>query len=235
VFVLFLDCVKQTVFDAIPPVTCFLRRYMNICRAFDGNGQCVKEMRIKRKQFDAATRVRVLTRTDGICYLCKDYLPEKGWHIEHVFAFSLNPADNDVLGNLLPSCAGCNLKKGTKCVLDCMTKDGFSLASGVPFSQLSLQPRVKRILLHALALKRRIRAAPAVPGLLPEDDDDLAQWCDVLEERSLRTALLRVDRGDIKEIKQIGTGGEGRVFSATLTVGKYAVNHTCSNSRNKRT
>ena len=42
------------------------------------------------------------------------------WHIEHVIAFSENPAKNDVLGNMLASCQNCNLKKLDRPLIDCV-------------------------------------------------------------------------------------------------------------------
>lgn len=62
--------------------------------------------------------------TNGQCYLCKQSIPKlSSWHVEHVVAFSENPLKNDVLGNMLPSCASCNLRKHDRDLSECITTD----------------------------------------------------------------------------------------------------------------
>jgi hypothetical protein len=68
--------------------------------------------RVARRRMRPAERQYIWTQTDGRCYMCREFLPEKsGWHIEHVLAFSVDPTRHDVLGNMLAACATCNLKK----------------------------------------------------------------------------------------------------------------------------
>eukprot|EP00039_Didymoeca_costata_P008254 m.109540 g.109540 ORF g.109540 m.109540 type:complete len:240 (+) comp14005_c0_seq3:300-1019(+) len=55
------------------------------------------------------------------CYICRTPLDRlSDWHVEHVLAFSANPEENDVLGNMLASCPTCNLKKGKRSLQDCV-------------------------------------------------------------------------------------------------------------------
>lgn len=68
--------------------------------------------RVARRRMRPSERQYIWGQTHGCCYMCREFLPEKsGWHIEHVLAFSSDPARHDVLGNMLAACATCNLKK----------------------------------------------------------------------------------------------------------------------------
>ena len=72
-------------------------------------------VRVQRRRVTSEERHFIWKSLSGVCYLCQQYLPRgSAWHIEHVLAFSSNPADNDVLGNMLPACQGCNQAKGKK-------------------------------------------------------------------------------------------------------------------------
>jgi serine/threonine protein kinase len=182
-------------------------------RSFDkaGKGQHVRK--IMRKRFNKATRQRVWQRTDGFCYLCKDFLPVLSpWHIEHVFAFSSDPASNDVTGNLLPSCATCNLKKSNKCLLECVTADGFSIMSTMDVSAMSLQPRVKRILLAAIALKCARRSAE-----LPTDDAELQEWCEAADV-AIESHLPYFTKRAVSDESVVAQGGQGTVWRAKLAL-----------------
>jgi hypothetical protein len=161
-----------------------------------------------RRKLTQMQRARVRQRTDGFCYLCKSALPEKGWHVEHVLAFSASPATNDVLGNMLPSCRTCNLRKGTKSLADCMTRDGFSLMTAVVTDDdLSMQPHVKRVLMHALSMKRELRGKPII--------GDIVVLCDELVAVLERTALAVIDETELDMEKlPIGKGGQGSVCRA---------------------
>lgn len=181
-------------------------------RTFDrATGQGADDRRIMRKRFSKDVRTRVLRRTDGVCYLCKKHIPpESPWHIEHVFAFSADPAANDVLGNLLPACPPCNLKKSNKCLLECMENDHFSIDSRLNYGDMSVQPRVKRILLLAVAKKHALRA-----GLGALDEKALAELCDDAQEKSM-ASLPELKRADVdmKNATLIGAGGQGKVYLA---------------------
>lgn len=117
--------------------------------------------RVQRRRWKVAEREHVWGRTGGICYLCSEWLPLKSpWHIEHVLAFSEDPAAHDVMGNLLPACAKCNAKKGDRPLDWCVRHEAhFSISSRVALSPpLSMSPNVKAALLQSLRLKRELRA-----------------------------------------------------------------------------
>lgn len=183
-------------------------------RGFDKNGKGLpSERKIVRKRFNKETRHRVWHRTDGCCYLCKVALPLlSSWHIEHIFAFSKDPKENDVVGNLLPSCPPCNRKKSDKCLLECMTCDGFSIHSTMNVSAMSLQPRVKRVLLAAIALKRARRGTE-----LPSTDDELAEWCDGTD-KALECRLDPYDIADVKNLQLLARSGQAKVWSGELVL-----------------
>jgi hypothetical protein len=81
-------------------------------------------VRFMRRRVAPDEREFIWNSTNGQCYLCKQSVPKlSSWHVEHVVAFSENPLLNDVLGNMLPSCASCNLRKHSKDLLECITTD----------------------------------------------------------------------------------------------------------------
>lgn len=175
------------------------------------SGTGVGDRRIARKRFSLAVRNRVYQRTDGVCYLCKSHLPpSSAWHIEHVLAFSVDPAANDVVGNLLPACAPCNLKKSDKCLLECMGNDHFSLDSQLDYDGMSLQPRVKVFVLRAIAVKHALRAGRDLP-----DDKALETWCDAADSvASADLPVLDLKQIDFENMTLIGKGAQGKVYSA---------------------
>lgn len=186
-------------------------------RTFDRKtGQGAEDRRIKRKTFSKDERDRVFKRTGGVCYLCKCALA-KGWHIEHIYAFSADPAANDVRGNLLPACPPCNLKKSNKCLLACMENDHFSIDSTLNYDDMSVQPRVKRILLLAVAKKHALRA-----GLAALDEKELGELCDRAQEVSM-ASLPELKRADVDLNvpvgHKLGKGGQGTVYKSTYLVG----------------
>ena len=74
-------------------------------------------------------------RAGGCCYLCRDEIVwdrssarNDQWHVEHVIAFS-EDAEMDILGNALPACATCNLRKGSKHLADFRLQEGFTVAT----------------------------------------------------------------------------------------------------------
>jgi len=55
----------------------------------------------------------VWAKTEGLCYHCRRVLnPFREFHIDHLVPLSKGGSDN--VENLVPSCATCNLKKGTR-------------------------------------------------------------------------------------------------------------------------
>jgi len=186
-------------------------------------GEETVKRRVQRRRFDEADRTRVYGRTDGHCYLCKVHLPRKSpWHIEHVFAFSSNPGENDVVGNLLPSCATCNASKSDRCLLDFVNRTNADLSTLVAVHPSeSLQPRVKRVLFHALVTKISREAAKAAST----DIDELARE----NERATRalhdlptlpwTTLFPAN----EDRACLGRGTEGGVYRATLRSAEVAV------------
>ena len=85
----------------------------------------------KRKKLTQKERDFIWASTNGRCYLCKKILVKSSsWHIEHVIAFSKDPDSNDLLGNMLPSCPSCNLRKNDVELVQCIAKDStFDLAT----------------------------------------------------------------------------------------------------------
>uniref|UniRef100_A0A7S1Y7W1 Protein kinase domain-containing protein n=1 Tax=Sexangularia sp. CB-2014 TaxID=1486929 RepID=A0A7S1Y7W1_9EUKA len=163
-----------------------------------------------RKRWPKEVRSRVYRRTDGFCYLCKKPIPpESSWHIEHVIAFSDNPVQNDVKGNLLPAHAKCNLTKSDKNLVDLMSLGEFSLDTNIALNPGdSLQPNVKRIILHALAAKRAERGQALEEELLALLEENAAQ-----ESRNKLPELAFVEF-DFGKVKVIGKGSQGTVARA---------------------
>lgn len=68
-------------------------------------------MTLSKKQ-----RLEVWNKSNGLCWYCGNDLPEKGWHADH-FKPIWRQGDvvwkvhNDVIENIVPSCAPCNLFK----------------------------------------------------------------------------------------------------------------------------
>ena len=68
--------------------------------------------RVRRRRITPSERKYIWEQSHRHCYICKTPLPQSSsWHVEHVVAFSEDPTNNDVLGNMLAACATCNLKK----------------------------------------------------------------------------------------------------------------------------
>ena len=68
-------------------------------------------MALNKKQ-----REIVWQKSDGYCWYCGDTLPEKGWHADHFEPIyrqggELWKPENDVIENIVPACAPCNLFK----------------------------------------------------------------------------------------------------------------------------
>lgn len=117
--------------------------------------------RYVRRRFNAATRNFVWSSTQGRCYICKTSLPPKSasFHIEHVVAFSTDPEKSDVRGNLLPSCAQCNLKKLDRRLEDIISMDnqGFDLMTEAA-KITHLNTNARQTLLRALEIKHSAAA-----------------------------------------------------------------------------
>lgn len=62
-------------------------------------------------------RQEVWNKSDGHCWYCGSTLPEKGWHADHVEPiyrdkkFGTQKPRNDIIENIVPACATCNLFK----------------------------------------------------------------------------------------------------------------------------
>lgn len=74
-----------------------------------------------RDQLPRKTRVAVLAKTSGKCVYCGVSLTTlKGrpnsYHADHVLAVAIGGSDD--VANLVPSCAKCNSRKGTKTMLE---------------------------------------------------------------------------------------------------------------------
>ena len=83
-----------------------------------------KAPRYLRKRVPASTRKFIWESTNDQCYLCRALLPRMSpWHIEHVVAYSADPSRTNVVGNMLPACASCNLRKNNKSLADCIRLD----------------------------------------------------------------------------------------------------------------
>lgn len=68
-------------------------------------------------------RKLVFAKSDGRCWYCGCDLPEKGWHADHMDAvYRQAPGtwkpQNDVIENIVPACAPCNLFKSVFSVED---------------------------------------------------------------------------------------------------------------------
>jgi hypothetical protein len=126
-----------------------------------------------------------------------------------VFAFSEDPAANDVVGNRLPSCAQCNLSKSDKCLLAFVGNGGCAdLDTGAAVNPAdSLQPRVKRILFHSLAIKIARRSDPDIAKLVMENARLASERGD-LPTFPLESVVPNVPG---EEPNELGRGGQGRV------------------------
>jgi hypothetical protein len=80
--------------------------------------------RVMRRRITPKERQLIWSSAQERCYLCKMRLPMWAlWHVEHVVAFSDDPVKNDVLGNMLPACASCNLRKSNKSLREIVQSD----------------------------------------------------------------------------------------------------------------
>lgn len=118
-----------------------------------------KKTRYVRKRITAEERAFLWKSTGGHCYLCKKSIELKSaWHVEHVLAFIRNH-DMDVIGNMLPACATCNLRKHDRSLEDCVTRDlTFDLDTSAR-DIAHLLPQAKIAIEAALAIKHSRRRA----------------------------------------------------------------------------
>jgi len=106
-------------------------------------------------------RMYIWGSTGGICYLCKTHLERlSSWHIEHVVAFSENASANDILANMLPSCASCNLRKNSRRLEDVIQQDiTFDLDTGAA-EVAHLNTAARGTILRALEVKHSRKKQP---------------------------------------------------------------------------
>lgn len=65
-------------------------------------------------------RQKIWDKSGGLCWYCGSSLPEKGWHADHFEPIRRNwwtdtciHPENDIEENKVPSCAACNILKGS--------------------------------------------------------------------------------------------------------------------------
>lgn len=110
-------------------------------------------VRIQRTKITKEERDFIWKSLSGQCYLCQMYLPRlSSWHIEHVVAFSSNPSKNDVLGNMLPACQGCNQKKGKKSLKGIADDFTFNIATRAKYVS-HLHSDARNAIIAALDIK----------------------------------------------------------------------------------
>ena len=90
-----------------------------------GGPPAVTHRRVQRKRLSPEEREFIWNQSNRRCYICTDKLPRlSGWHVEHIVAFSSDPAMNDVIGNMLASCPDCNRKKSAMALEQCVSLKG---------------------------------------------------------------------------------------------------------------
>jgi hypothetical protein len=195
------------------------------------NSQPQKE-RFQRKKVSEADRAYIWSSTNGRCYLCKTRLERSSaWHIEHVVAVSRNQKKNDILGNMLPACQGCNLRKSDRTLLDCievdLTFDLATFAGGVEH----LSADVREEILTALRFKheRQNAAAGANKDLTEEQLESILEEIEANVGKASALARLATQWGmiersslelDYDDAPKISQGGFGLVYLA-----KWRRNH----------
>lgn len=72
----------------------------------------IRRARKRGTQIEPISRRAVWERDEGICHLCGDPVPFEEMHLEHIVP--LAKGGTHTCGNVAPSHADCNLKKGAK-------------------------------------------------------------------------------------------------------------------------
>lgn len=142
------------------------------------SSDCGAIKRCLRRRVPATEREFIWKSTNGLCYLCKTYLPPySSWHIEHILAFSKDPAAHDVLGNMLPACSTCNLRKNNRSLEECIKIDKtFDLATwSATITHLSNEAKIA--IVRALDIKHE--------SSKPIDESSLEEIIKKLESTTL--------------------------------------------------
>eukprot|EP00047_Mylnosiga_fluctuans_P007695 m.254964 g.254964 ORF g.254964 m.254964 type:complete len:672 (+) comp19237_c0_seq1:3-2018(+) len=188
---------------------------------------------VLRRRVPAAERQLIWASTNGICYLCKTALPPlSSWHVEHVVAFSHDRAKNDVLANMLPACASCNLRKNNRDLEELITADcTFNLLTAAK-DVGHLNTPARATILRALQIKwdrnaalTRDEGAEAIQPILDEVEK-------LVSEQAAREAeaaapadtdggvgAARIDAADLEydaDDGSINHGGFGEVHTGRL-------------------
>ena len=179
-----------------------------------------------RRRVKKEERAFIWQSTEGKCYICSEHLPyHSSWHVEHVVAFSVDREANDVLGNMLPACASCNLRKNDQLLENIVRTNTFptnvlTAAASLDHLKQSARNVIERVLkikhdriqsIHdgfdAVKFAEKIlRCIEMTTVGAIEDIDkfmaDVAPNCPQLAKESV----------SIKDTK-LGTGGFGNVFA----------------------
>lgn len=187
-----------------------------------------------RRRVPPEERDAIWRKAGGFCYLCKLHIPRlSDWHIEHVIAFSIAPS-LDVFGNMLPSHASCNLRKGARSLTWCVRQKGFSLStniiSTVGQTSKDVLPPVGAELQRALQLKHRLRPPSTGKGGKGNfSDNDLEKLLEqneghFREDTALLSTIPSFSKAQVLDVQRLGRGGQADVFQAKLVLKSETVN-----------
>ena len=184
--------------------------------------------RWRRRKVSRRDRNFIWSSTNGRCYLCKQELVKlEPWHVEHVVAFSENPEVNDVLGNMLPACTACNLRKSAKELSECikidLTFDLDTASRDIPH----LNSAARKTILKALDIKHYRNAhdnsGDVLDNILNEIEgkthhSSKAHYsCDLSDFEAARIQRCDVGLSDtFYEGDTINSGAFGEVYKSTL-------------------
>jgi serine/threonine protein kinase/5-methylcytosine-specific restriction endonuclease McrA len=113
--------------------------------------------RVVRRAIGKVERAFVFDSLNGRCYLCRTPLQfNSAWHIEHVVAFASDPSKNDVLGNMLPACQTCNMRKNKRSLVSLIEKDVTFDLDTEAATVAHLNTEAKNAILAALHVKREL-------------------------------------------------------------------------------
>ena len=149
-------------------------------------------IRVRRRRVSQDERNYIWEQSCRRCYICKTSLPRgSSWHVEHVVAFSTDPARNDVRGNMLAACATCNLKKLDRPLVNCVQEFACDLDTAAAEAS-HLNTVARGDILCALKLKRRLyqayrpeNYASAVNTVLDAIEKQMSRSVKVAAERTL--------------------------------------------------
>ena len=190
-----------------------------ITAAGPGEKPKVTHRRVQRKRLSPDERDFIWNQSNRCCYICTDDLPRlDSWHVEHIVAFSSDPAMNDVIGNMLASCPTCNLKKSATTLEDCVSLKGiFACRLDERAADADhLNTKARESLLRALEIKKQRFATSR------GDLRDLDQALDAIEadvatgarDAKLIDGELNID----DESRSSSSGAFGEIFKAKWKV-----------------